>query len=93
MSALNDFPYARYTATRATIEDLANILAPNPDGPLVPTHASIRLTAPSGGPGVTVVGSFVTVGTVGQEVGFIFALEDGQEIEVLRTDFEWLPRR
>ena len=93
MSALTDFPYGKYTISHATVCDLDRILCPDPDGPLVPTHASIRLTPASGGPAVTVVGSFVSVGIVGQEIGFRFVLEDGQYISVLRSDFGWLPRR
>lgn len=92
MSTLTDFPLGRYEISHGTVADLDRILCPDPEGPVIPTHARIRLTT-SGGQTVYVIGSFVSVGIVGREIGFRFVLEDGQYVSVLRSDLEWLPRK
>ena len=93
MSTLTDFPYGNYKISHATVCDIDRMFAPDPDGPVNPTHARIRLTTANSGQSVTVVGSFVSIGIVGQEIGFRFVLEDGQYVSVLRSDLEWLPRK
>jgi len=81
-----------YEISHDTVVRLTSILAPDPDGPLVPLEANISLLVPHSNQRVTVKGRFVSPGIVGGAVGYCFILENGETLNALEIDCEWISR-